>query len=631
MKLRVMPSLLAAAVLAAPSLLSAAPFTAGNLVVVRVGDGAAALTSAATATFLSEYTTSGTLVQSIALPIASGAGVNICALGGTATLEGYLSLSADSQYLVGGCYSSALGTVTPSGVLPTTAPRIIFRVDASGAINTTTAISTAAASGALRSAASSNGSDLWFGSGGGGSFYTTLGATTATQLYTTLNNSRNVQIAGGQLYGSTASGTVLRLFTIGTGLPTTAGQTITQLAGIPMTGVSPAAYYFADLSAVEPGLDTVYLTDDTGATGGIRKYSSTAGTWALNGVIDTGSTNNRGLTGSVNAGVVTLFSTRGSTLTTVTDSAGYGVAPSTTTVSVIGTAATNTAFRGVAFVPVTVASVTPFSVTNSAFAVQALNTLASTGTGSTLPTGFTFAETGGDTSYSADDGAASAGGAYSYGTGVSSERALGTLRDGTVAPVIGTRLQNGSGDIIRFLYVQFAGEQWRRDSLGTIADRLDFQYSLDATSLTTGTWVDTDALDFISPIATATTTALDGNAVANRTTVLGHVENLNLANGATLWVRWLDADAAGNDDGLAIDDVAFAVPSISIEAADTLTEGNVVGCPVPNNLRFTVSRTSGVPSTGIPYTFTTTAVSASQGVDYTGFTNQAQTLNFGPD
>ena len=45
-----------------------APFTPGNLVVYRVGDGAAVLASSGTAVFLDEYTTAGVLVQSIPVP-----------------------------------------------------------------------------------------------------------------------------------------------------------------------------------------------------------------------------------------------------------------------------------------------------------------------------------------------------------------------------------------------------------------------------------------------------------------------------------------------------------------------------------------------------------------------------------
>jgi hypothetical protein len=47
---------------------AASAFTMGDLVVVRVGDGSAALTGNATAAFLDEYTQAGVLVQSIPLP-----------------------------------------------------------------------------------------------------------------------------------------------------------------------------------------------------------------------------------------------------------------------------------------------------------------------------------------------------------------------------------------------------------------------------------------------------------------------------------------------------------------------------------------------------------------------------------
>jgi predicted extracellular nuclease len=353
MKFRLLPSLISAAVLMAPSLLSAATFTPGNLIIMRVGVGPAALTNAAVPTFLDEYTTAGGLVQSIALPTATGSGENACVLGGSASNEGYLTLSSDGQWLVGGCYSSALGTATPANVAPATAPRTVFRATTAGAVDTSTSISTTTASGAIRGVAS-DGNNIWFGTGGGGSFHTTLGATSATQLYTTLNNSRNVQIADGQLYGTTASGTALRLFTIGTGLPTTGGQTLTQLNGVPSSVISPAAFFFADLTPAVAGVDTVYLTDDSGGVnGGIRKYSLVAGTWTLNGTqINTNASNIRGLTGTVSAGVVTLYGSNNSvSLVSVVDNAGYNAAPSSGSATVVATSATGTAFRGVVFLP----------------------------------------------------------------------------------------------------------------------------------------------------------------------------------------------------------------------------------------------------------------------------------------
>src|SRR4051812_24363275 len=73
---------------------AATGFTLGNLVVYRVGDGSAALAATATAVFLDEYTPTGTLVQSIAMPtVVSGANKRLTA-SGTATTEGFLTLSA---------------------------------------------------------------------------------------------------------------------------------------------------------------------------------------------------------------------------------------------------------------------------------------------------------------------------------------------------------------------------------------------------------------------------------------------------------------------------------------------------------------------------------------------------------
>ena len=49
-----------------------APFTPGNLAILRFGEGASALTNAGTAIFIDEYTTAGSLAQSIAIPTSGG-------------------------------------------------------------------------------------------------------------------------------------------------------------------------------------------------------------------------------------------------------------------------------------------------------------------------------------------------------------------------------------------------------------------------------------------------------------------------------------------------------------------------------------------------------------------------------
>lgn len=187
---------------------------------------------------------------------------------------------------------------------------------------------------------------------------------------------------------------------------------------------------------------------------------------------------------------------------------------------------------------------------------QNFNTLASTGTSSTVPLGWGYNETGpnADGLYAAGTGSGTAGNVYSFGT-AAADRAFGALRSGNVIPTLGARFQNNTGSTLSNLDITYTGEQWRFGATGR-ADQLDFQYSLNATSITDAgaTWFDVNALDFISPNTTATVGPLDGNAAVNRTQLTSTITGLTLANGDFIWFRWLDVDAAGADDGLAIDD-----------------------------------------------------------------------------
>ncbi len=186
------------------------------------------------------------------------------------------------------------------------------------------------------------------------------------------------------------------------------------------------------------------------------------------------------------------------------------------------------------------------------------DSLASAGTSSAVPTGWAFAEAGTNANalYSAGTGSGTGGDTYSFGAAASSERAFGGLQSGSLIPTVGVSFTNASGATITRLDVAYNGEQWRLGALLRV-DRLDCQYSLNATSLTTGTWVDADALDFTAPVTGPTTGAQDGNAAANRTAVSGAISALSIPAGATFWVRWIDLNAAGSDDGLALDDFSL--------------------------------------------------------------------------
>jgi Carboxypeptidase regulatory-like domain/Calx-beta domain len=325
----------------------AAPFTPGNIAVCRVGDGVAAITNTGTAVFVDEYTPSGTLVQTVAMPTAiSGSNLRLVVVG-TGTTDCQITRSSDGRYLVITGYDAATGTASLGTTASATVNRVLGRIDSAGVINTTTGLNDAFTGSAIRGAASSNGVDFWVIGGNQGVRYASIGSTTSTLVSPTITNLRTVNIFGGQLFTSTASGTNTRVGMVGTGLPTTA-TTTTNFAGL--TTGSAYNFYFFDLSATEAGQDTLYVAhDDANA---LQKWSKVSGVWMQNGTIGVTADSYRGLTGKANGSTVTLYATRtANKITSIVDSSGYNAVPAATVVTDLVTATTNTAFRGIATAP----------------------------------------------------------------------------------------------------------------------------------------------------------------------------------------------------------------------------------------------------------------------------------------
>lgn len=162
------------------------------------------------------------------------------------------------------------------------------------------------------------------------------------------------------------------------------------------------------------------------------------------------------------------------------------------------------------------------------------------------------------TSYTAGTGSSNTGSLYSFGSTGSTERALGSVASGSTNTIYyGARFVNNTSNTITGLNISYTGEQWRNGG-NTSPQTLDFQYQIGATSLTSGNWLDFNALDFTSPVATATAGALDGNAAANRTTLSSTLGGLNVTPGQEIWLRWQDPNDAGNDHGLGVDDFSIS-------------------------------------------------------------------------
>ncbi len=199
-------------------------------------------------------------------------------------------------------------------------------------------------------------------------------------------------------------------------------------------------------------------------------------------------------------------------------------------------------------------------------------------TGTTLPPGFNFLETGGDAIYGVGIGSSTAGNTYSFGaaamsSGNEQERSFGSLASGTVNPIyFGFCFTNNTGFSLNSIAVQYVGEQWR--SANTSAQSLTVDYRTNVTpaadTLTTGAFIAVPALNFVSPNL-SNAGAIDGNAIPNTQVLTTTIPfGTEVANGQSFVVRWTDINDTGNDHALAIDSLRFT-PNVTTAA------GAVVG------------------------------------------------------
>jgi len=341
---------------AAPLLAAAAPFTPGNIVVARVGDGSAALTSASTEVFLDEYTPSGTLVQSVPLPTAVDNNNRALTAAGNALGELGLTRSADGHYLVLAGYGVSPGTSAVASSTATDVTRVIGLIGADGSVDTSTSAGEAFGGAGIWAAATADGSSFYSVGSAGGVQYQTRGAYGSTQVSAAPGAGSSINVVGGKVYVASSFGPYVGLSQVGTGLPTTTGQATVALPGFPgaTEGASPYGFFLADLDATVPGVDVAYVADDNAPGGGIQKWSLVNNRWVLNGTIaGTASAAVRGLNGQASGTAVSLVAASRGGLYFLTDNAGYNAAPTLARLpAAVATADANTAFRGVAFAPV---------------------------------------------------------------------------------------------------------------------------------------------------------------------------------------------------------------------------------------------------------------------------------------
>ncbi len=300
-------------------------FDSGNLVVLQVGNGSASLTSAGTAIYLDQYTTSGSLVNDLAIPsTGSSALVN----SGTASSEGQLSLSANGQYLVFAGYNVAAGATKVASSLSSADPRGIASVDANG--NYTLAATTASfySGNNMRGGASDGNGNFWGAGAASGTVY--MGTGTPAQIASA--NSLDVQDIGGNLFYSTAKGT--------TG--------IYEISGTPTSGTATPTLVLANAAPSDFAFNTkMTIAYVANTSGGIQRYDLSGGTWTLSYTLDS-STGMNGLAVNFSGTDPLIYATTesGKKLIEITDTGSGSIANILATVD-----GSTEAFLGLEFTP----------------------------------------------------------------------------------------------------------------------------------------------------------------------------------------------------------------------------------------------------------------------------------------
>lgn len=335
---------------------SQAQFSPGRLVVLQAGDGSSALSGYGNPIVFREFSFSGSLGYSMSLP---STGSTALVIRGSASSEGYLSLSADTNFLVAGAYlqalpnSSALNSAAASSI-----NRGIALVDGNGVYHLAGIGASSFANGDLRAATASNSLNLWGSSSSQGtSYYGTVNNPCVVQ--NSKANLRAVHIFNAQLYISSqvASGSpsVIGIYAVGNGTPTSPGQTLSTVIN---TGNAsqPGQFFFNAYNTI------CYVADSrNSAQGGVQKWVKSAGTWSLAYTLSTGS-------GGAGAfGVVADFSGTYPKVFATTSEASNNrlvaisdTGPSSTATTLATASAANTIFRGLAFSPGTQLCNPPF-------------------------------------------------------------------------------------------------------------------------------------------------------------------------------------------------------------------------------------------------------------------------------
>ncbi len=180
------------------------------------------------------------------------------------------------------------------------------------------------------------------------------------------------------------------------------------------------------------------------------------------------------------------------------------------------------------------------------------------------------------------DGSSNTGAIYNVGTTGTDDRSFGSLGSGSTVPRFGASFLNSTGSGITTIALTGLMEQWRTGSNNTVTETYTFEYSLDATDLSTGTWTPVTSFDLVEKIISSIAAEpLDGNLAENQTAISANIVGISWTAGSTLWIRWSDVNDLGSDGICTIDNLEI-----------TVTTGTVTADPEPTNYPTVFAATS---------------------------------------
>jgi hypothetical protein len=220
--------------------------------------------------------------------------------------EGEMTLSTNGQYLVLGGYNDTVSAWAPQQTFSNASVinRVIGRVDGNSNIDTTTALTDTYSGDNFRGVVSTDGTQFWTSGHATDSssfvHYAAYGASTSTIITgpSGASNINTIEIFNGQLYEGvrSTSGSLAGIFQVGTGLPTTAGQSQTLFIEVPQSNplditsgskpMSPFGFWMTDLPTNPNSINGVNVAYVADAEMGIARYDYNGSTWQFSYYID---------------------------------------------------------------------------------------------------------------------------------------------------------------------------------------------------------------------------------------------------------------------------------------------------------------------------------------------------------